>query len=202
MVELVAALALAPWAQPLRFQPLQGWQTGASGTFNSSYGTVPNTASPKESTAWMARGVRYRDRRTADPPQATLAQLPRQGIVVFAVVYQSAQNTEEQIDLRIDRARRFPCCDGTYVAGGEFGLRRGTSSRIFGDRACLLRLASNPLNTSPGTTRPRPSRTAAPSVSRNDDVRLRECAEMSLERGRRHARLLQCSRKCLLSLTS
>ena len=122
MVELVAALALAPWAQPLRFQPLQGWQTGASGTLDSSYGSVPNTASPKESTAWMARGVRYRDRRTADPPEATLAQLPRQGIVVFAVVYQSAQNTEKQIDLRLDHARRFPCCDGTYVAGGEFGL--------------------------------------------------------------------------------
>ena len=42
MVELVAAVALAPWAQPLRFQPLPGWQTGASGTHNSSYGPVPD----------------------------------------------------------------------------------------------------------------------------------------------------------------
>jgi hypothetical protein len=90
MVELVAAFALAPWAQPLRFQPLTGWHTGASGTFDSSYGPVPGIASPRESTAWMARGVHYRDRPTADPPEATLSRLPPQGIVVFAVVYQSA----------------------------------------------------------------------------------------------------------------
>jgi hypothetical protein len=68
----------------------------------------------------MARGVRYRDRPTADPPDATLSQLPRQGIVVFAAVYQSAGNTESRIDLRFDRAKRYPCCDGTYVAGGEY----------------------------------------------------------------------------------
>ena len=120
MVELIAALALAPWSQPVRFRPLHGWQNGASGTLNSSYGPVPGVTSPKESTAWMARGVRYRDRPTADPPDATLSQLPRQGIVVFAAVYQSAGNTESRIDLRFDRAKRYPCCDGTYVAGGEY----------------------------------------------------------------------------------
>ena len=121
MVELVAAAALAPWAQPLRFRPLSGWQRGASGTLNSSYGSVPGIDSPKESTAWMARGVRYRDRPTADPPAATLARLPRQGIVVFAVIYESARR-ERRIELRLDRARRYPCCDGTYVAGGEYAL--------------------------------------------------------------------------------
>ena len=124
MVELVAAFALAPWAQPLRFQPLTGWHTGASGTFDSSYGPVPGVASPRESTAWMARGVRYRDRPTADPPEATLSRLPPQGIVVFAVVYQS-RLTERRVDLRLLRARRYPCCDGTYVAGGEYGLAGG-----------------------------------------------------------------------------
>jgi len=60
MVELVAAIAIAPWAQPLRFRPLSGWHVGASGTFNSTYGPAPGIASPKESTAWMTRGVRYR----------------------------------------------------------------------------------------------------------------------------------------------
>ena len=124
MVELVAAFALAPWAQPLRFQPPTGWHTGASGTFDSSYGPVPGIASPRESTAWMARGVHYRDRPTADPPEATLSRLPPQGIVVFAVVYQSAL-TERRVDLRLVRARRYPCCDGTYVAGGEYGLAGG-----------------------------------------------------------------------------
>jgi hypothetical protein len=122
MVELVAAVALAPWTLPLRFRPLSGWQRGASGTISSTYGPVPNVDSPKESTAWMARGVRYLDRPTADPPVGTLSRLPRQGVVVFAVIYQSARNTERRIDLRLARARRYPCCDGTYVAGGEYGL--------------------------------------------------------------------------------
>jgi hypothetical protein len=122
MVELFAAVALAPWAQPLRFRPLLGWQRGANGTFNSSYGPPGDIASPKESTAWMVKGVRYRDRRTADPPEATLSQLPRRGIVVFAVIYQAAQNAERRIVLRLDKAKRYPCCDGTHVAGGEYAL--------------------------------------------------------------------------------
>jgi hypothetical protein len=70
----------------------------------------------------MAKGVRYRDRPKADPPDATLSRLPRRGIVVFAVVYQSAQTTEGRIVLRLDHAKRYPCCDGTYVAGGEYAL--------------------------------------------------------------------------------
>ncbi len=122
MVELAAAFALAPWSLPVRFRPLQGWQTGASGTIRSSYGAVPGVTSPKESTAWMARGVRYRDRRTADPPDATLSRLPRQGIVVFVAVYESGRIEQALIDLSLDRAQRYPCCDGTYVAGGEYGL--------------------------------------------------------------------------------
>ncbi len=121
-MELVAAVALAPWAQPLRFRPLPGWQRGANGTFNSSYGPAGDSAAPKESTAWMVKGVRYRDRRRADPPDATLSRLPPRGIVVFAVVYQTARNTRRRIVLRLDKARRYPCCDGTYVAGGEFAL--------------------------------------------------------------------------------
>lgn len=121
-MELLAAVALAPWAQPVRFRPLPGWQRGANGTFNSSYGPAGDIAAPKESTAWMANGVRYRDRRRADPPDATLSRLPPRGIVVFAVVYQTAQNTQRRIVLRLDKARRYPCCDGTYVAGGEFAL--------------------------------------------------------------------------------
>ena len=122
MVELVAALALAPWTHPLRFRPLAGWHSGANGTFSSTYGPVPDNASPKESTAWIVRGVRYRDRPTTDPPDATLSHLPRQSIVIFAVIYQAAQNTESPIVLSFDRATRYPCCDGTYVAGGEYAI--------------------------------------------------------------------------------
>ena len=122
MIELLAAAALAPWAQPVRVRPLPGWKQGAAGTFHSSYGPAGNIASPKESTAWAARGVRYRDRRTADPPGATLSHFPPGGILIFAVIYQSAKRMERRIDLRLERAKRFPCCDGTYVAGGEYGL--------------------------------------------------------------------------------
>ena len=122
MVELVAALAIAPWAQPLRFRPLSGWHAGASGTFNSTYGPAPGVASPKESTAWIARGVRYRDRPSADPPQATMSQLPPRAVLVFAVIYQSGRKAGRQIELRLERATRYPCCDGTYVAGGEYAL--------------------------------------------------------------------------------
>ena len=122
MIEAVAALALAPWAQPLRFRPLPGWRTGANGTFDSSYGPGPGNAAPKESTAWMVRGTRYRDRPTADPPDATLSQLPRHAIVVFAVIYQSGRSTEKRVVLRFDRARRYHCCDGLSVAGGEYTL--------------------------------------------------------------------------------
>ncbi len=122
MVELIAAMAIAPWAQPVRFRPLPGWHAGASGTFASSYGPVPNNGSPKESTAWMARGVRYRDRRKADPPNATMSRLPPRAILVFAVVYESGSTTGRKIDLRLGRATRYRCCDGTYVAGGEYAL--------------------------------------------------------------------------------
>jgi len=122
MVALVAALVIAPWAQPVRFGPLPAWQTGASGTLASSYGPVPGVTVPKESTAWIARGVRYRDRPSADPPNATLSHLPRQGIVVFVSVYESAAPRGSPIDLRLGHARRYPCCDGTYVPGGVYEL--------------------------------------------------------------------------------
>lgn len=125
MIELLAAITLAPWTHPARFRPLHGWTNGASGTFSSSYGPARGTTSPKESVAWMAEGVRYRDPRTADPPTATLSRFPRGGILVFAVIYQSSQRRERPIALQLDRATRYPCCDGTHVAGGEYGLTGG-----------------------------------------------------------------------------
>ena len=71
----------------------------------------------------MVRGVRYRDRRTADPPDATLSRLPPRSILVFATIYESGRKGGKRIELRFARATRYRCCDGTYVAGGEYALR-------------------------------------------------------------------------------
>jgi len=122
-VEIVAALAIAPWSQPVRFLPLRGWRTGTNGTFSSSFGPVPGVPTAKESTAWMAKGVRYRDRRTADPPDATLSRLPRGAVLVFATIYESGSVHGRRIELRLARATHSVCCDGTYVAGGQYALR-------------------------------------------------------------------------------
>jgi hypothetical protein len=131
VVALVAAVALAPWAQPLRFRALPGWLHGSGGTFASSYGPGGDIAAPKESTAWIAKGVRYRDRRTADPPGATLALLPRSAILVFAVVYESARVTGHPIDRRVAHATHYPCCDGTFVPGGEYALTGAGPSNAY-----------------------------------------------------------------------
>ena len=102
---------------------MPGWHTGASGTFSSSYGPAPGVASPKESTAWAARGVRYVDRRSADPPDATLSRLPPRAVLVFATIYESGRRGGMQSWLRLARATRHTRCDGTYVAGGMYALR-------------------------------------------------------------------------------
>lgn len=86
-------VALAPWAEAVQFRPLPGWERGAGGTFDSSYGPLGGVAS----------------------------RLPPDGILVFAVVYQ-AQSRGRRVALRLDHATRFPCCDGTYVPGGEYAL--------------------------------------------------------------------------------
>jgi hypothetical protein len=117
---LLAALALAPWAHPLAFRPLPGWHTGASGTTRSVYvGAGKRVQAPVESAAWIASGVRYRDDPTADPPNATLAQLPADGIVVWAVIYSPAARGDQTVRLDLARARHLPCCDGVDVVGGE-----------------------------------------------------------------------------------
>ena len=51
-----------------------------------------------------------------------MSALPPRAILVFAVIYESGRKTGRQIRLRLDQATRYPCCDGTYVAGGEYAL--------------------------------------------------------------------------------
>jgi len=112
MVALLAAAAVAPWSHPLAFRPVAGWRAGASGTVASRYGAG------RESAAWLARGVRYRDPATADPPNRTLATLPRRAIVVWAVAFEGTARERRPIVLDLRRARRLPCCESTRVAGG------------------------------------------------------------------------------------
>jgi hypothetical protein len=122
MVALLLAAAVAPWAHPLAFCPMAGWDTGASGNTRSVY--VRNGTwlrQPLESAAWIAKHVRHRDPATADPPNTTLAHMPRDAVVVWAVIF-SRIKRDRPIRLELSRARRHACCEGAYVAGGEYEL--------------------------------------------------------------------------------
>ncbi len=101
---------------------MPGWQTGASGTVRSLYGAPGAGPAPKQSAAWIAKNVRYRDLATADPPNKTLAHLPRGGVIVWAIIFQPATGRQQPIRLDFSRAKHFPCCEGEYVAGGEYEL--------------------------------------------------------------------------------
>lgn len=102
----------APWANPVFFRPLLGWHTGSSGDTRGFYG------GPAESTAWIAQGVRYTSPATADPPNATLAHLPANAIIVWAVISNPFRDDQPlRLDLRY--ARHLACCDGPVtVVGG------------------------------------------------------------------------------------
>jgi hypothetical protein len=122
VLALLLSLAAAPWAQPLAFHPLAGWQTGASGNTRSAYVGLPARATvPLESTAWIARNVPYRDDATADPPNRTLAHLPRRGIIVWAVISNPVSGTKP-LRLDLGNARHLACCEGERVAGGSYEL--------------------------------------------------------------------------------
>jgi hypothetical protein len=122
MVAFALALAVAPWAHPLAFHAMPGWVTGASGNTHSAYvGHRTRAVVPLESTAWIAKNVRYRDEPTADPPNATLAHLPANGVIVWAVIYNPA-NSGAPLRLDLRTARQLKCCEGAYVAGGNYEL--------------------------------------------------------------------------------
>jgi hypothetical protein len=122
MAALVLALALAPWAHPLTFRAMPGWVTGASGNTDSAYvGHRTRAVVPFESTAWIAKIVRYRNEPTADPPNTTLAHLPANGLIVWAVIYNPA-NSGAPLRLDLRKARHLKCCGGAYVAGGNYEL--------------------------------------------------------------------------------
>jgi hypothetical protein len=121
MAVLLAALSLAPWAHPLAFGSLPGWHVGAGGTTRSHY-TGPRFAWARQSSAWAALGVRYRDGAAADPPNRTLAHLPARGVVVWAVIFTPDASEPAPVRLDLATATRFDCCEATYVPGGAYVL--------------------------------------------------------------------------------
>src|ERR1035437_7950752 len=133
MVALLAALALAPWAHPLAFGALPGWQTGMSGNTRSAYVGAPlnRVKASLESSAWIASNVRYQDDATADPPNKTLRHLPRSGVIVWAVIFNPAQRQEKPVRFDLGKAKRFDCCEGAYVAGGEYELTGSGPGRSY-----------------------------------------------------------------------
>jgi hypothetical protein len=123
LASALIALAVAPWTHPLAFQPLPGWQTERSGNVRADPIGNNRTATALESAAWMARGVRYDDVPTADPPNRTLQDLPRRAVIVWAVI--SDDGTARQRDpirLNLALAKRFACCEAARVAGGQWKL--------------------------------------------------------------------------------
>jgi hypothetical protein len=77
------------------------------------------------STAWAAN-VRYRDRATSDPPNATLQQLPSTGIVVWASIQSPTawppDHRRVSVHYSLADAYRFACCEAAGVRGGEWEL--------------------------------------------------------------------------------
>ena len=132
VIAFLLAVALAPWLQPLAFRPLPGWQTGASGNTRSVYvGPGTHVVAPLESTAWIARNVRYRDDATADPPNTTLAHLPPTGVIIWAVISGPPHAGEMTVRLNLGKARHFPCCEAVGLVGGEYELAGNGPGRAY-----------------------------------------------------------------------
>lgn len=121
LVAVIAAFAI-PWAAPVSFgSPPAGWRVGRSGTVATA---VAGTTEHR-STAW-AGNIAYRDRATADPPNATLRHLRPRGIVVWVSIQPPAGwppgHRRTSTHLALADAYRFACCEGAEVPGGEWEL--------------------------------------------------------------------------------
>src|SRR5262249_44644121 len=60
--------------------------------------------------------------RPPTPPNRTLAHLPADGVVVWAVVYDPVDTEPRPIRLDLRTATRFDCCEATPVRGGVYVL--------------------------------------------------------------------------------
>ena len=131
IASLLIALAVTPWSHPLAFAHVAGWTSGQSGNTQSVYvGHNKRAAAPLESAAWMAKGVRYRDDPTSDPPNKTLRHLSPQAVIVWAVIY-SAEAGQRPVRLSFGAARRFACCEAVGLPGGEYEMTGSGPGRAY-----------------------------------------------------------------------
>jgi hypothetical protein len=79
----------------------------------------------------MAKDVRYRDDPTADPPNETLRHLSPQAVIVWAVIYGSAEAGQRPVRLSLDAAKRFACCEAVGLPGGEYELTGSGPGRAY-----------------------------------------------------------------------
>lgn len=131
IASVLVALAVAPWNHPLTFGHLAGWDTGSSGNTRSVYAGGARVPVLLESAAWIARGVRYRDDATADPPNKTLKHLSREAVIVWAVIWEPTVVEPTPIRRALDSAKRFACCEAAAIAGGEWELTGAGPSRTY-----------------------------------------------------------------------
>jgi hypothetical protein len=59
--------------------------------------------------------VKYRDPATADPPNKTLAALPRRAVIVWSVIEKVASRKQPRIRLDLSKAKRLACCDAVRI---------------------------------------------------------------------------------------
>jgi hypothetical protein len=126
---MLAAVAIAlavPWLTPVSFGwRVPGWHVGQSGTHYELVGHA-HTRTPF-STAWVTN-VRCRDCGTSNPPNATLQQFPRRGIIVWASIQPPDPTGWPPTRRRLSRnysltdAYHFPCCEATLIGGGAWEL--------------------------------------------------------------------------------
>jgi hypothetical protein len=130
LAAVATALAI-PWLTPLSFGlHAPGWYVGQSGTRHERF--LPHTYS----VAWAAT-VHCRDCATSNPPNATLRQFPRRGIIVRASIQPPDPTGWPPSGRRLTRsysladAYRFPCCEAVPIGGSwemyGFGPRHAYS---------------------------------------------------------------------------
>jgi len=85
---------------------------------------------PLESTAWIARNVRYRDDPTADPLNRTLAHIPPSGVIVWAVIYGAGGAARHSGSTSVEQGAS-PAVRASTNAGGNYELTGYGSRRAY-----------------------------------------------------------------------